>query len=508
VPAVRYNVSSALPRAGSESVFRAMLDAAPDAMVAVDRDGLIVMANIQTEALFGHRTADLIGERVEVLVPKAAWAVHPAHREDYFRRPKTRPMGAHLDLAGRRANGTEFPAEISLSSIETDEGTLALAAIRDVTDRKHAEAKVQARIQAMLDAAPDAMVGVRPDGVIVMANVQAEALFGYQGSQLLGRPVERLVPEGIRDIHQAHRESYFGRPRTGPFVVELAVAGRRFDGSEFPAEITLSSVETEGGPLALAAIRDISDRRRAAIEMQEAREAADRAAAELRETNRELETFSYAIAHDLRAPLRAIDGFCQALAEDHGETLDEGARGYLDRVQRNVEWMGDMIDGLLGLSRLIRTPLDVTDVDLSAMVEETIATLRAAEADRQVELVIEPRIVARGDPQLLRVLIGDLLENALKFTVPHERARIEFGEEEREHRRVFFIRDDGVGFDARYADKLFIPFQRLHRVEDFAGSGIGLATADRIVRRHGGEIWAESDLGNGATFSFTLGGRR
>ena len=376
-------VSARHPFANSESTFRALLDAAPDAMVAVDREGRIVMANDQTEALFGHRTAQLIGELVEILVPVDVSANHPSHREDYFHRPKTRPMGAGLDLAGRRADGTEFPAEISLSSIETDEGPLALAAIRDITDQKHA-----------------------------------------------------------------------------------------------------------------------------AVEMREAREAADRAAAELRLTNKELEAFSYAVAHDLRAPLRAIDGFCQALVEDHGETLDESARGYLDRVRRNVQWMADMIDGLLRLSRLTRSSLDLTDVDLSALAEETAATLQAAEPDRRIELVIEPGISARADAKLLRVLVGDLLENAWKFTTPHEEARIEFGVAERGDRRVFFVRDDGVGFDSRYADKLFGPFQRLHRTEEFPGSGIGLATADRIVRRHGGEIWGESELGRGATFSFTLEGGR
>jgi PAS domain S-box-containing protein len=500
---VPYNVSADRPLVGSESVFRAMLDAAPDAMVAVDRDGRIVMANIQTEALFGYSTADLIGEHVEILVPRHARAVHPADREKYFRRPKTRPMGAGLDLAGRRADGTEFPAEISLSSIEMGEGILALAAIRDVTDRKQAEARVQARVQAMLDAAPDAMVGVGPDGVIVMANIQTEALFGYERSELLGRSVELLLPEGVGDIRPSRQENA-GGPGTPPSTVELALAGRRLDGSEFPAEISVSSIETEEGLLALAAVRDISDRKRAAVEMQEARDAADRASAELRRTNKELEAFSYAVAHDLRAPLRVIDGFCQALDEDHGETLDESARGYLDRVRRNVQWMADMIDGLLGLSRLVRSPLDLTDVDLSAVAEETTATLRAAAPDRRFELVVEEGICAHADTQLVRMLIGNLVENAWKFTAPHERARIEFGVMEGEDRRVFFVRDDGVGFDTRYADKLFAPFQRLHRAEDFPGTGIGLATVERIVRRHGGEIWGESELGSGATFYFTL----
>jgi PAS domain S-box-containing protein len=361
--------------------------------------------------------------------------------------------------------------------------------------------------QAMLDAAPDAMIGVTAEGIIVMANLQTEELFGYKRSELVGEPVELLVPDRVRGIHPSHRADFFRDPKTRSMGSGLDPAGRRADGSQFPVGIRLSSIETADGTIALASIRDITERKRAVIEVQEAMEVADRAADDLRRTNKELETFSYAVAHDLRAPLRAIDGFCQALVEDHSESLDESARGYLDRVRRNVQWMADMIDGLLGLSRLTRTPLDLTDVDLSTLAEETAAALRAAEPDRQIELIIESGISVQADPQLLRMLVGNLVENAWKFTGPHDRARIEFGVSRRPGGRVFFVRDDGVGFDGRYVDKLFAPFQRLHRAEEFPGSGIGLATVDRIVRRHGGEIWAESELGRGATFYFTLESR-
>ena len=361
--------------------------------------------------------------------------------------------------------------------------------------------------QAMLDAAPDAMVGVREDGVIVMANIQTEAVFGYAHPELLGRSVELLVPESARGVHPSHRDAYFREPRTRPMGIGLALTGRRADGTEFPAEISLSSIETEDGTVAIAAIRDVTDRRRAEVETREARAEADRAAAALRVTNRELESFSYAVAHDLRAPLRAIDGFSLALVEDLAERLDDGTRRHLERIRTNVHAMSDMIDGLLGLSRLTRSPLELTDVDLSAIAQEAGATLREVEPDRQVEFVVEPGISARADIQLMRLLMGNLLANAWKFTAPHDRARIEFGAHVREGRRIFFIRDDGVGFDDRYVNKLFIPFQRLHRAEDFPGSGIGLATVDRIVRRHGGEIWAESALGEGASFLFTLEAR-
>jgi len=485
----------------AEAPLQALLDAAPDAMVVVDGSGTVVMANSQCEALFGYERNALLGERVEVLVPERLLDVHPAHRTRYFAEPRTRPMGVGLDLAARRSDGTEFPAEISLSSIQTDRGIVALAAIRDLSARKSAEAT----FQAMLDAAPDAMVGVSRDGVIVMANSQTETVFGYSRGELIGERLEMLIPDRAKEVHPQHRDSYFHEPRVRPMGVGLDLAGLRSDATEFPAEISLSWIETPEGIVALGAIRDITERKEQENETRRARAQAEHATAELQEAYRELQSFSYAVAHDLRAPLRAIDGFSQALLEDHGATLEEGGQAYLERVRRNVQRMSGMIDALLELSRLVRSTFEAQDVDLSALVEETLATLREEDPNRIVTTVVQPGISARGDSGLLRILVTNLLSNAWKFTAPRPGARIEFGMSDANGDREFFVRDEGVGFDVRYADKLFTPFQRLHAPEDFGGSGIGLATAERIVRRHGGRIRAEGAVDRGATFSFTLG---
>ncbi|MGZ8585777.1 MAG: sensor histidine kinase [Actinomycetota bacterium] len=484
----------------TERLFQSMLDAAPDAMLGVVADGTIVMANAQAEAAFGYRREELVGMSVETLIPERLRGRHPTHRAGYFAEPKTRPMGAGLELAGLRADGSEFPAEISLSWIETAGGVVALAAIREITDPKLAEK----RTQAMIDAAPDAMIGVDRTGTIVMANAQTLAVFGYDRADLLGRQLEILLPERAKTVHSHHRDGYFQQPRVRPMGLGLDLAGRRADGSEFPAEISLSWVETDDGPMALGAIRDITERKRAEQEMHAARVAADRAAAELAAANHELQAFSYAVAHDLRAPLRAIHGFSEALVEDHGDALDPDARRDLDRIVRNVRRMGGMIDALLELSRLVRSTLEARDVDLSAIARDAIDGLREAEPQRDVTPVIEPGVVARGDAGLLGLLLQNLLSNAWKFTASTPGARIEFGVRNDNGDRAFFVRDDGVGFDPRYADKLFTPFQRLH-ADDYGGSGIGLATAERIVRRHGGRIWADGVVDGGATFSFTLG---
>jgi light-regulated signal transduction histidine kinase (bacteriophytochrome) len=221
--------------------------------------------------------------------------------------------------------------------------------------------------------------------------------------------------------------------------------------------------------------------------------------------NRELETFSYSVSHDLRAPLRAIGGFSRILEEDAAERLDAEDRKTLARVQEGVQKMGQLIEDLLGLSRVARAELARARVDVTSIAREVVERLRGVEPERRVDVVIEDALVAEADSGLVRALLENLLGNAWKFTSKKASARIELGRSAEPGRVVYFVRDDGAGFDMTYAKRLFAPFQRLHSSNDFEGTGIGLATAQRIVRRHGGKIWAEGTPGAGATFFFTLG---
>lgn len=226
--------------------------------------------------------------------------------------------------------------------------------------------------------------------------------------------------------------------------------------------------------------------------------------AELELANRELEAFSYSVSHDLRAPLRSIDGFSQALLEDYADKLDGPGVDSLRRVRGASQRMGQLIDDLLELSRMTRSEVRREPVDLSALARAIAADLRARQPERQVKFRIADGLVAEGDPQLLRVVLMNLLGNAWKFTAKQERAAIEFDVVRRDGKPVYFVRDDGAGFDMAYAGKLFGAFQRLHAVTEFEGTGIGLATVQRIVHRHGGRVWAKGEVGKGATFSFTL----
>ncbi len=240
------------------------------------------------------------------------------------------------------------------------------------------------------------------------------------------------------------------------------------------------------------------------IKLNEHASKLDNANKQLEAVNRELEAFNYSVSHDLRAPLRTIDGFSNMLKEDYAGSLDERGRGYIATVGVSVSKMSNLIEDLLGLSRLSRLPMKVEKTDLSAIAGSVVAGLRQAEPERQVELIVHPGLTANADPGLARIALENLLRNAWKYTGKNDNAKIEVGAEMRDGKPVFYVRDNGVGFDMAHAQKLFQPFQRLHSEKDFPGSGIGLATVRRILHRHGGEIWAESEVGNGTTFYFTL----
>jgi PAS domain S-box-containing protein len=349
---------------------------------------------------------------------------------------------------------------------------------------------------ALVDSANLGIVSTSLDGTIVSWNGGAGAVLGYTGPQMVGTVFHRLLSGSS---HAENAELLATLARGGDSGASLDVVLPHRDGHEVHLALTLSPIIDEQRRVIghSMVFQDITARKQIEGSLARAKESAER-------TSREFEAFSYAVAHDLRAPLRAIDGFSQALLEDYPDALDEVGQGYLTQVCSAAKYMAQLIDSLLALARLTHGGVEIEPVDLSARAHESILRLRATDAQRRVDVVIAEGVLGRGDPAMLGLVLDNLLGNAWKYTRSREAARIEFGCYLEGGQMTYFVKDNGVGFDMAYSDKLFGVFQRLHAVEAFEGTGIGLATAKKVLQRHGGRIWAHGEVGVGATFFFTL----
>jgi len=733
--------------AASENRLRALLDSASQGVVAIDESGRMVLVNAEIEEMFGYTRDELLGQRLQVLLPEGYWTAHDQHLQQYFEHPRTRAMGLGIDLCARSKNGSEFPVEVSLSYVEQGGSRWAMAIITDITERKRAEAELlaahrrttaildnisdgfnvfdrewrythvnaaaarfthmtpeqllgknlwelwpslpetafgaayrravdenipvqveayypeplnawfevrcypspeglalfftdvsqrkQAEVElraqrdalqrqaTLIDLSHDAIITTDQDRIITGWNTGAQELYGWTEAEAGGDVLHELLrttapistgtvdeilgrvgrwegelwhtrrdetrltvesrqvllrdaegnPAGILEINRditeqkhaaeellrAHsritslletvsdgfhtfdcewRYSYvnpatvrmLGKSREellGKNLWELwpgladtvqGVAYRRAVTENTPVHVdgyyteplkSWFDARCYPSPEGLSVfLTDITERKQAEEEIQklnaELEERVRDRTSQLEAANKELETFAYSVSHDLRAPLRGIDGWSLALVEDFGDKLDGEARHYLSRVRSEAQRMGQLIDDLLQLSRVTRAPLERESVDLTSLARSIADTLREIHADRQIEFAIEPGLGTQGDARLLEVVLTNLLGNAVKFTGKQPAARIEFGRTEQEGQPAFYVRDNGAGFDMAYARSLFGPFQRLHRASDFPGTGIGLATVQRIIHRHGGRIWAEAQVNQGATFYFTL----
>jgi PAS domain S-box-containing protein len=413
----------------------------------------------------------------------------------------------HGEIKNRAKDGSYYWVDTTIVPFLNEKGKpRQYVAIRaDITARKRDEESL--RLQAsLLDQSYDAILLWELDGPIRFWNRGATVLYSFTKEEAVGRVSHELLGTGRAAIQEAQA----ALARDGKWEGELIHTAR--DGRQLIIESRMVLVKENDQQLVLEANRDITERKRAEAAVRELNTELEQRViqrtAELENANKELEAFSYSVSHDLRAPLRAVDGFSQAVVEDFGPQLPEEGRHYLKTIREGAQKMGALIDDLLTFSRLSRLPLNKRSVNTKRIVDETLAELGFPVAERKIDMRIAELPPSVGDSALLKQLWLNLLSNALKYTQRRDSAVIEVGcsREGEKDENVFFVRDNGTGFDMRYADKLFGVFQRLHRAEEFEGTGVGLAIVQRIVHRHGGRIWAEAALDKGATFYFTLEG--
>ncbi|MGZ5011133.1 MAG: PAS domain S-box protein, partial [Methylobacter sp.] len=491
----------------SEARFRGLLESAPDAIVIVNEKGCIVLVNAQAEKWFGYNRGELLNQPVELLMHERFHMHHQDYRQVYTKDPQVRPMGVGLDLCGRRKDGSDFPVEINLSPLKIGQELFIISIIRDITARKRAE-QVQREAQAKYqDLVSNLRVGVyrhtSESGRFLEVNPAIVSMFEAESAEQLRKyPIDDLCRNA------ACWEMFMDKIKQQGFVDNEEIQLVTLKGHEFPASVTATmKTDSSGNTYYDGIIEDISERKEIERRIQQLNVTLRERAMVLESVNHELEAFSYSVSHDLRAPLRAVDGFSRILLDEYAERLDDTGRDRLKRVRAAAQHMAILIDDLLNLSRITRSELKREHIDLSALASEVMDELRKQEPDRNIRWTVQPGMIVWGDARLLRIVLDNLLGNAWKFTSKRPEAQIEFGMQMQNDEPVYFVRDNGAGFDMAYAEKLFGAFQRLHDTNEFPGTGIGLATSQRIIHKHGGRIWAEAEVEKGATFYFTLEAR-
>jgi PAS domain S-box-containing protein len=487
----------------AEQAYRTIFEHSQQGLALV-QDDRIVLANPALAALTGLSRDELHGASALAL---AAALVHPDDRERM-------PQAAGADSEGgacprgvefriRRRDGQVRHVTISHTDLAYRGRAGRLVACIDLTDRIEAEAAYRSIFECSLES-----LLVVSGAHVLMANQAAADLTGYTVEELTAMPTPVLIDRLVHPADRAGLERSLAAYLAGQAAqTRFEFCLRRRDGQERRVLNSCTSMSFAGRPAVLVAQVDITERWRAEADLRALNSAlearVEERTAALQATARELEAFTYSASHDLRAPLRVIDGFCQALVEDYGAALPEGARALLQRVILAAGGMRQLLDQLLMLSRVAGGALRREPVDLTLLARE-IAAEHARDGDGRIAITVEDGLRAEGDAALLRAVLDNLLDNAVKFSRPRPRAEIAVGARAGGDGRVFFVRDNGVGFDPEYAERLFRPFQRLHSSTEFSGHGIGLATVSRIITRHGGRVWAESVPGRGATFYFTL----
>jgi PAS domain S-box-containing protein len=483
-----------------EGRYRGLLEAAPDGMVVVNQGGEIVLLNAQAEKHFGYRRDELIGQEVTNIIPEGFAERLIADGTRTAAEALAQQIGTGIELIGQRKDGSEFPIEIMLSPLDSAEGILVTAAIRDITVRKDAEthlAQMEGRYRGLLEAAPDGMVVVNQRGEIVLLNAQSEKQFGYLRNELIGRKVKSIIPEGFAERLIADETRTAAEALAQHIGTEIELYGLRKDGSEFPIEIMLSPLESAEGTLVTAAIRDITTRKDAEAHLVQN-------VKELNRSNEELEQFAYVTSHDLQEPLRMVASYTQLLSRRYKGKLDSDADEFIAFAVDGANRMQRLIQDLLTFSRVGKKGQDLLDISSDDALQQAILNLRGAIEESGAIVTRGPMPEVKANETELTQLFQNLVGNGIKYQGPGTPHIHISAVKNGSPKWIFSVQDDGLGIDPQFFERIFGMFQRLHKRDEFAGTGMGLAICKKIVEQHGGSISVDSTPGKGSTFHFTL----
>ncbi len=455
-----------------------------DAIISKTPQGTITSWNKGAEKLFGYSREEVVGKNISILFPKERLDEEP----NIIKKIMGGDFVDHYETERLRKDGTLVPISLTVSPLKDASGKIiGISKIaRDISSRKKLQ-EVQSTLSAIVNFSDDAIISETLDGIITSWNRAAEKTFGYSEMETLGKSITILY---LHDKLQ-EEELILDKIRNDEYVHHYETERVRKDGSIVYVSLTVSPIKDAQGKIIGASkiARDISERKRKDEEIEQ--------------KNKELESFTYSVSHDLRAPLRRILHYAEHLQEDYLEKLDDEGKRLISRICKNTEKMQQLIDDLLALSHLSKQDLIRSKVDMNSLTQTVLDELVQPQANVTVQ--VEQLKDVSGDRNLIKQAVENLLTNALKYSRTKERPTIEIGLSTSTEKLVtFFVRDNGVGFDMKYSDKLFNVFQRLHHQNEFEGNGIGLAIVKQIISKHGGKVWAEGNLNEGATFYFSL----
>lgn len=484
----------------SENKFRTLFDASASTITISDFTGHFLEVNdtacknlqYEREELLklsiGDITSPAFGDKVDEIINRLPELDCLSYESEYIAK-----------------NGRLVAVQVNAKIIEYNNTKAILSIAVDITERRNVEREKSKLLNIIEKSMNEIFIFDAQTLKFVYANQGALDNTGYTMDEIMGLTPLAIKPKFTHESFNKMLKPLLDKVRDR-YV--FTTTHRRKDGSIYPVEIFLQITETGNERLFLAIVNDITERRKAEQKIRELNEQLEQRVrdrtAQLESANRELEAFAYSVSHDLRAPLRGIDGWSLALFEDYQSQLDERAQQYIERVRSETQRMGHLIDDLLQLSRVTRTDMQMTEVNLSEVAETVVDRLKKEYPERQIDIHIQPDLKVRGDLALMEIVLTNLFNNAFKFTGKQPQARIEFGKIEIDGKTVCFIRDNGVGFDMAYSKNLFGAFQRMHKLSEFPGTGVGLATVQRIIHRHAGRIWADAKENQGATFYFTI----